>query len=80
MLPQLDENAKLILRTVAERDMDGYTLARHTRLDLPEIEKAVRDLAPSGLLKVKGAPSGPRLLESWFQAAPGAIRMLSAFS
>lgn len=79
MFPQLDENAKLVLRTVAERDMDGYTLARHTKLPPQELEKAVNDLASSDLLRVKGERTGPRLFEAWFQAVPGAMRLLAAF-
>lgn len=76
MLPELDENAKLVLRTVVERDMDGYTLARHTKLEPEELEKAVRLLTASDLLRVKGEHAGPRLLEAWFQAVPGAMRSL----
>jgi hypothetical protein len=79
MLPQLDENAKLVLRTVAERDMDGYTLARQTKLQPDALEKAVNDLAASELLRVKGERTGPRLFEAWFQAMPGAMRLLSGF-
>ena len=79
MLPQLDENAKLVLRTVAERDMDGFTLARHTRLELPMLEKAVRELASLDLLRVKGEAAGERLFEAWFQAVPGAMRAISGF-
>ncbi|HEV2805296.1 MAG TPA: hypothetical protein VGW57_10245 [Chthoniobacterales bacterium] len=79
MLPQLDDNARLVLRTVAERDMDGYTLARRTKLERDVLEKAVQDLQTSQLLRVKGEPVGPGLLEAWFQAVPGAMRMLSVF-
>lgn len=79
MLPELDNNAKLVLRTVAKRDMDGFMLARHTGLELPALQKAVNDLAESELLRIKGEPVGPRLLEAWFQAVPGAMRLLSTF-
>jgi hypothetical protein len=79
MLPPLDDNAKLVLRTVANRDMDGYTLARRTKLDPAVLEKAVNDLAESDLLRIKGEPVGDRLLEAWFQAVPGAMRLLSGF-
>jgi hypothetical protein len=77
MRAPLDENAILVLRTVAERDMDGYTLARRTKLEPNALEKAVNDLASSELLRIKGEPVGQRLLEAWFQAVPGAMRLLS---
>lgn len=76
MLPQLDDNARLVLRTVIERDMDGYTLARQTQLGLPDLEKAVGLLQSNELLRVKGEAMGERLLEAWFQAAPEARRFL----
>jgi hypothetical protein len=79
ILPQLDENAMLVLRTVAERDMDGYTLARQTKLQQDALEKAVNDLEASELLRIKGERTGPRFFEAWFQAVPGAMRLLSRF-
>lgn len=79
MRAPLDDDAILVLRTVAERDMDGFTLARHTRLELPVLEKAVRDLASVDLLRVKGEAAGERLFEAWFQAVPGAMRHISGF-
>jgi hypothetical protein len=74
-MPDLDENTKLVLRAVADRDMDGYSLAKVTQLNADELEKAVRTLASSGLLRVRGEMGGPRLLESWFQAVPGALQL-----
>lgn len=74
-MPDLDENAKLVLRVIADQDMDGYSLARKTGLDEDAMEKAVRALASSGLLRVRGEMAGPRMLESWFQAIPGAVRL-----
>lgn len=79
MGPQLGENAKLVLRAVTERDMDGYTLARQTRLNEAALEEAVRELTANELLRVKGEATGSRLLEAWFQAAPGAKRFVSAY-
>jgi hypothetical protein len=77
MRAPLDDDAILVLRTVAERDMDGYTLARRTKLAPDALEKAVNALAGSELLRIKGEPVGPRLLEAWFQAVPGAMRLVS---
>lgn len=79
MLPDLDDNAKLVLRTIVDRDMDGYMLAKQTGLKTEDLEKAVDVLSASELLRVKGAHRGPLFLESWFQAAPGAKRLLSVF-
>jgi len=75
-----EEDARIILRVVAERDMDGYLLAKKTGLDVPALEQALRLLTVRGLLNVKGSIAGPRLLESWFQAAPGAVRRASSQS
>ncbi len=72
--PDPEEDAKLVLRVVAEQDMDGYLLARKTGLDLDSLEKALRLLTSKGLLNVKGDIAGSRIFESWFQAAPGALR------
>lgn len=71
-----EEDAKLVLRVVAERDMDGYLLSKMTGLKGAPLENAVRLLSSRGLLKVKGEIAGPRMLESWFQAAPDAVRRL----
>jgi hypothetical protein len=78
MSPQLGDDAKRVLRAVAERDMDGYTLARQTKLDQAQLEAAVRELTSNELLRVKGEATGDRLLEAWFQAAPGAMRFLGS--
>jgi hypothetical protein len=67
------EQAKLVLQLVAERDMDGYTLASKSGLSITDLEAAVRLLVSHGLLTVKGDTSGPRLMESWFQAPSGAL-------
>ena len=75
-MPALDDNAKLVLRTIVEQDMDGYTLARQTGLKTEDLEKAVDVLSASDLLRVKGDQRGPRFLESWFQAVPGAKHLL----
>jgi hypothetical protein len=68
-----DEQANLVLRLVAERDMDGYTLASKSGLNVSDMEAAVRLLVSRGLLRVKGDVTGSRLMDSWFQAAPGAL-------
>ena len=70
----LEQNAKIILQTVADRDMDGYLLAKKTGLPLDDLEPAVRMLTAKGLLNVKGEITGSRLFEAWFQATPGALR------
>jgi hypothetical protein len=79
MSPQLGDDARRVLRAVVERDMDGYTLARQTRLDEAQLEAAVRELTSNDLLRVKGEATGDRLFEAWFQAAPGAMRLLSSY-
>jgi len=76
MMSQLDDDAKMVLRIVAERDMDGYLLKSKTGLSSDAIEKAVGVLVSNGLIRVKGVMAGPQILESWFQAAPGAMREL----
>jgi hypothetical protein len=70
----LEQDAKIVLQAVADRDMDGYLLTKKTGLDVDSLEKAVRLLTAKGLLNVKGDITGQRLLESWFQAVPGALR------
>jgi len=79
MLPQLDDNARLVLRAVIEQDMDGYTLAHQTRLGPAELEKAIQDLRSTELLRVRGEPVGDRLYEAWFQATAAARRFVSAY-
>jgi hypothetical protein len=79
MLPQLDDNARLVLQTVVERDMDGYTLAHETRLNPSDLEKAVRLLRSNQLLRIKGEPVGEGLFEAWFQAVPEARRFLAPY-
>ena len=68
------EQAALVLQLVAQRDMDGYTLAAKSGLKLSELEAAVRLLLAKGLLRVKGDTGGPRLMDSWFQAPSGALQ------
>ena len=65
----LSEDAMLVLRAVANQDMDGYALTDKTALSRDRLEKAVKELAGSGLLRVKGALKGDNLLRSWFQSA-----------
>ena len=65
----LTDDARLVLRAVAYQDMDGYTLTSKTALSSDRLEKAVNELAGSGLLRVKGALRGDNLLRSWFQSA-----------
>jgi DNA-binding PadR family transcriptional regulator len=76
-LTNLDENAKAVLRLVAEQDMDGYTLRAKSRLAKEgELEKAINDLCSAGLLRVKGEPYGDGLLKAWYQASPRASYLL----
>jgi hypothetical protein len=74
----ITEQAKIVLQLVAERDMDGYTLALKSGLNQGDLEVAVRFLISNGLLRVKGETSGPKLMESWFQAPSGVLRAIFA--
>jgi hypothetical protein len=65
-----EENARLVIHFVQERDMDGYTLMSKSGLSLDALQGAVRYLLAMGRLRVKGETQGPRLAESWFQAIP----------
>jgi hypothetical protein len=70
----LEQDAKLVLQTVADRDMDGYLLVKKTGLDVDSLANAVRLLKSKGLVNVKGEIDASRILESWFQATPDALR------
>jgi hypothetical protein len=70
----VEQDAKIVLQTVIDRDMDGYLLSKKTGLEAESLEKAVRLLKAKGLLNVKGDLAASRILESWFQATPAALR------
>ncbi len=75
-IPPLNDDSKLVLRVLAERDMDGYTLMSKSGLDLARLEAAVRQLVPPGLLNVKGDVAGERMLKSYFMAPPNVMRFV----
>lgn len=79
-MADVKDNARLVLRLVEERDMDGYTLMARSGLKLDELQQAVQTLLERNLLRVKGEVRGPRLAESWFQAGPSTSHSVSGLA
>ena len=70
----LPEKSLLVLRTVAEGDMDGFSLASKTGLEIDDLRAAIFKLRELGYLRVEGLDAG--ILRAWYQAVPGALNML----
>ena len=66
----LSDNAKIVLRVVADQDMDGYTLRAKTRLSSDILEKVIEELRSDGLLSVKREPYGDGLLKGLVSDPP----------
>ncbi len=69
---ELSEPEKQVLRALAERASDGYTLLSRTRLTLDELEPVIKKLVDMGLVAVKGETSGEQLGGSYFWVPPNA--------
>ena len=74
MTPQLTSDAMLLLRSLGERDMDGYTAMARTGLNEERLEKALDELLSFSLVRVSGVVRGPRLGEAYLQAPAGVLR------
>ena len=72
LINALTAHEKNLLRTLRERDSDGYSLLRHSRLEAKEAEAAIDSLLQKGLINVEGTPRGPELNFAYFWVRPEA--------
>jgi len=70
MEAQLSEEAKKVLRAVADRAMDGYTLMRMTGLEQAQAEAALGTLLDNGLVRVEGALHGDEFGKAYLWVPP----------
>lgn len=71
-LNAVTEEEKSVLRVLRDRDSDGYSLLRNSKLAPEKIEEAVNSLIGKGLVNVEGNPRGPELNFAYMWVKPEA--------
>lgn len=67
---ELSPEQTQLLQALRERDSDGYTLLRRTKLSRDKAETALRDLISKGMVQAEGVPSGLELDSTYFWVKP----------